>query len=461
MASKKKVQEINFGLFQKQLTALQALSNPEVREVCYGGAAGGGKSVIGCVWILSLCIKYPGIRCLIGRHQLSDLKKTTILTLFEVLNDKWKINPKLYNYNQQDHILKFNNGSEILFVDLAHKPSDPQYTRLGGIECTAIFVDEANQISIKAYNILKSRIRFKLEEFKLTPKILITCNPNRGWIYEMFYKLYASECLPSERLFIPATVDDNITIGKQYIKQLESLDELSVRRLRYGDWNYTDELTLFDLDSIYSMFDSEREYDFTGSTEYYLSVDGARLGKDSSVLMVWENLNVVEIHTIGSSTVDVLLNKVKELQLIHNIPTGNIVADSDGNGSWVDFLPGCYKFVNNASAINQENYKNVRAQLYYLLAKQVNERKIKVYSNNLEIKNLLASDLINIKAKNIDKDLKRQIVSKEEIKKVNGGRSTDYSDAMMMRMIYLIKPTDSKVQPSYEYLTRVGTFRKR
>lgn len=459
---KQKVQNVEFTLNAKQTIAFKSLNDRNITEVCYGGGAGSGKSMLGCAWILGLAINNPGTRYLIGRHQLNVLKTTTLKTLLEILQQKWKVNPKFYKFNQQDFILTFANGSEILFKELAHKQSDSDYSRFGGLELTAAFIDEANQISFQAYNIIKSRIRYKLSEFNLTPKILITCNPNRGWIYENFFRPYENNSLPSDRVFIPALVQDNPDIDSSYIPTLEKLDEISKQRLLYGNWNFTDDLTLFDLDAVYSLYEGEREYDFSGQTEYYLSVDGARLGKDSSVIMVWQNMNVIDCITLKGTTVDIPLEKVKHLQLIHNVPVQNIVIDSDGNGSWADFLPGCYKFVNNASAINGENYRNVRAQLYYLLAKNVNERRIKFYPTNLEYKNLLTQDLMNIKAKNIDRDMKRQIISKEEIKQANGGRSTDFSDAMMMRMIYELKETKTgSTPPSYEYLVRVHSLKRK
>ena len=54
------------------------LASPE-KEVLYGGAAGGGKSYLGCCFIIYLCTEYDGVRCLIGRSKLDTLKKTTIL----------------------------------------------------------------------------------------------------------------------------------------------------------------------------------------------------------------------------------------------------------------------------------------------------------------------------------------------------------------------------------------------
>ena len=66
----------------KQTQALDFLEDKNTREVIYGGGAGGGKSYLGCYWILKNCYKYPGTRWLIGRSKGKTLKETTLKSLF-------------------------------------------------------------------------------------------------------------------------------------------------------------------------------------------------------------------------------------------------------------------------------------------------------------------------------------------------------------------------------------------
>jgi hypothetical protein len=55
------------------------------------------------------------------------------------------------------------------------------------------------------------------------------------------------------------------------------------------------------------------------------------------------------------------------------------------------------------------------------------------------MKDLIVSDLEQMKQKDADKDCPLRVITKEELKD-NLGRSTDYGDAIMMRMFFEVKP---------------------
>jgi phage terminase large subunit len=217
---------VDIKLTKKQSQAWRLLMDDITNEVLYGGSAGAGKSFIGCLWITTLCLKYKGIRCLIGRTVLTQLKMTTLNTLFETLQSMNLKSGEHYTYNGQSNVITFQNGSEIILKDLQYQPSDPNFDSLGGLELTAVFVDEAAQISQLAYNILKSRIRFKLNEYKLQPKILMTCNPGQVWLKKVFYLPYIQDSLPDNMKFVPALPMDNPHLPASYIEMLKTLPSL-------------------------------------------------------------------------------------------------------------------------------------------------------------------------------------------------------------------------------------------
>jgi len=95
---------------------------------------------------------------------------------------------------------------------LYHYPSDPDYDELGSLEVTDAFVDECSQVTRKAKDILKVRIRFKLDEFNLIPKILFATNPTKNWAYEQFYLPAQKGELPTYRKFVQAFAGTTPTI---------------------------------------------------------------------------------------------------------------------------------------------------------------------------------------------------------------------------------------------------------
>ena len=119
--------KINWTPSKKQKIALDILFDRETTEFFYGGGAGGGKSYIGCIWLILSCLKYQGSRWLMGRAVLKSLKESTLLTFFMICNE-WGLKKNIhYKYNSIEGIIRFFNGSEIYLKDLFAYPSDPEF----------------------------------------------------------------------------------------------------------------------------------------------------------------------------------------------------------------------------------------------------------------------------------------------------------------------------------------------
>jgi len=416
-------------LTKKQTRANKLLKQPEIREVLFGGSAGGGKSFYGCVWIIHNCIKYQGSRWLIGRSKLKNLKQTTLRTFFEVAAAMGMENEVHFTYNSQSSEITFSNGSEVILKDLFLYPSDPNFDSLGSLELTGAFIDEVNQISKKAKDIVKSRIRFKLEEFGLTPKLFMSCNPARNWVYEEFYKPWKEGKLLKYRAFIPALATDNPNISPLYLENLAQLDEVDRQRLLEGNWEYSEEGMLMDFDQVINMFKSE-PYEETRDARY-MTIDVAREGKDKTVIFIWEGLNIIH-HVVEDKSNILHLSKTIN-QLEREWRVSYTIADEDGVGGGVVDVAGVDGFRGGSSAVMKENYMNLRTQCYHYLSK--NLKHIGIYSYTQEIKDALSQELAQIKRVDIGKDGKYRINSKDDIKE-RIGRSPDYADAIMMRMYY-------------------------
>ena len=440
---------IDINLTKKQSIAWKLLFDDKTNEILYGGSAGAGKSWLGCLWIVTICLRHEGVRCLIGRTVLQQLKLTTLNTLFETLQAMGLKSGDHYTYNGQSNVITFFNKSEIVLKDLAYQPSDPNYDSLGGLELTAVFVDEAAQIPQLAYNILKSRIRFKLNEFNLIPKILMTCNPGQVWLKKVFYLPYNDNTLEPNKAFVPALPLDNPHLPASYIEMLKSLPPGQRRRLLEGDWNYEMEAdSLFDFDDISaSIFKHSPKAD----DKKYISVDVARFGTDRSVACVWVGLTIVEVLVYTKLSTVELSSEIRNLIAKYGVHPGQVIVDSDGVGGGVsDQLRGT-NFVNNAKALHNQNFANLKSQCYVKLSELFKEGRISINVLDTSLVDDLTQELLAVKLKDVDKDNKVQVGSKDDMKKVLG-KSPDISDALMMRMYYEIKNLKATGRYSMAYI---------
>jgi phage terminase large subunit len=422
--------EYNFKPLTRQSEALKFLSvDSDVETILYGGAAGGGKTMLGCMWQILRRLKYPGTRSLIGRAKLDTLKKTTMATFFQVANEIGLKAGEDFIYNQQSHIIKFSNGSEIILADLFLYPSDPMMTDLGGLEVTDVFIDEATEITEKAYSIVSSRIRYKLNEFGLKPKILLTCNPSKGWIYNQFYLPYKNQNLPEHRAFVQALPGDNIHLPDSYVTSLTRLPEADRKRLLEGDWefdNSSDRLYMYD-----ELMRCFREPMNVG--EGYITADIARLGKDRTVLCVWKGLSCIDIVVLRQKRQDEVKAEIQRLMNQHGIRLSNVLADADGvGGGLVDSLR-CREFMNGSKAVRGNQYMNLKADCYFRLGELIDKNEITL---PIKWQEDIVKELELIRRVDPDKEGKLRVTSKDTISQRTGGISPDIADAIMMRAFF-------------------------
>ena len=417
----------------KQTKALDILEDKKTTELVFGGGAGGGKSIIGVYWLTKCCLKYPGTRWVMGRSKLKTLKETTLNSFFEVCRMQGLKADVHYKYNGQSGTIHFLNGSEIILKDLFLYPSDPHFDSLGSLEITGAFVDECNQIVHKAWNVLKSRIRYKLKENNLIPKIFGSCNPSKGWVFQEFYKPQENGNIRDGRKFVQSLVTDNPHISPHYIDSLRTLDKVSQERLLKGNWHYDDSAdALIEYDAMHDYFSN----DFVPEGQIFITADIARKGKDKTVIRVWSGFRVIHREALRKAEITESAMTIRNLATGYGIPMSNVVVDEDGVGGGVKDILKCKGFVNNSSAVEvqgkKENYANLKAQCSFRMAKRINNRELYEVCEDADLRTTIIEEMEQVRQKDIDKDGKLNVIPKDEIKNLLG-RSPDEWDSIMMR----------------------------
>ncbi len=432
MNQTKKINKINFAPTYKQFKALELLDDNVTTELLYGGSVSSGKSRIACYWLILNCLKYPGARYLLGRARLLNLKRTTLKTFFDITKE-WGIDNQ-FTFNRQDNVIKWANGSEIILMDLFQYPSDFDFVKLGSMELTGAVIDEGGEVSEKAYRILKTRLRYKLKEFKLIPKLFICSNPSKNWLYSIFYQPSIDGTLPEYRQFIQALPTDNKYNSQDYLDSLtpESLGMGVYKMLMLGDWDYANsDYDLFDHASLLNCF-----YINSNKTNLtrYITIDPASSGKDATVITLWFGYDCIRILELEKNDTTQIVSKVKELMSQNNVAIGNVIVDRVGIGVGVfDGLKGCKGFVANAVPFDKQPYTNLKSQLYYRFAQMISNGEI-----GIKDKTFLDDICIQLEAHkryNVEADKKAEVTPKSIVKQMIG-RSPDFADALSMRMYF-------------------------
>lgn len=434
---------------EKQEQALTLLTSNQVKELGYGGAAGGAKSWTGCVWLAFMCLIYPETRWFIGREELKRLRESTLITWFKVCRHYGIEKDVVWKYNGQDHYIQFDNGSRIDLLELKYLPSDPLFERYGSIEYTGGWVEECGEISQMAYDTLKSRCGRQLNDrYVIKPTIYATFNPKKNFVYNYYYKRWRDGTLPDHIKFIKALLYDNPHRETEYEQQLKDLnDKAQKERLLLGNFEYDDDPSaLCDYDKILDLFSNNFE-NLKG--QKYITADVARLGSDKIVIGLWEGW-VVKIKTYSKKLITESYQYIEAIRQENNVPLGNVIADEDGVGGGLVDLMRCKGFVNGSKALDGENYDNLQAQCAFKLAERINQNGMFIDGVDSKTQEDIVEELEQLKQKNVDSDGKKGIIGKDVVKSLIG-RSPDYRDMLLMRMWFDLKSNRSSGKWDYSF----------
>ena len=437
-ATKNKV-EIDWRYHRRQTEALQTLDEmrdiPELAELLYGGAKGGGKSVVGVRWAYKMCrwiIDEYGLEPrekpipvgYLGRMQWSDFSKTTLETWFE------QIPPELYEYKEQkkeiwiDHTVKLVLGGFDKREDIK---------KFNSAEYGFAFVDQVEEIPQTHIGTLKATMRRKINNRDLPYVILYTANPAQCWLKKEFVHAKTTK----RKKFIQALPSDNIYLTKSYLDTLQKSfghrKELLDAYL-HGSWDALEGSDIIIKDLWIRQAQARKFFVAKNKKKRLVVADIARYGDDETVIHYMENTKRVDEEIYGQKDLYYTADRIEFMCHQHKSKDGQLPAicvDEDGvGGGVVDILRRKgYTVIgidSAAKADDPEKFYNVRAEMWWTAGK--------MYSDGDVEKDDMAPD------DELDRQLTtptykfcngRIIVEpKEEVKKRVGG--ADRADARVM-----------------------------
>lgn len=374
-----------------------------------------------------------------GRNNISDAKQSFFITFGKVAKEHG-----VTSFKYGDHGIRFNNGSEIVLLDLTFYPQkDPLFERFGSKEFTGGWIEEAGEVDFGAFDTLRTRVgRHLNKEFGIPPKILLTFNPKRNWLYRIVYNPWRKGTLDSKWKFVQSLPKDNPYLTEEYLENLHSIrDHARRERLLHGNWDYDDSPDiLIPYENIQASFTADHNAE--NHARKFITCDVAMQGSDKLVVGVWFGFVLVDVEEMPKSGGREVISLVKRKMSQHGIPAPRVGYDSDGVGAFIGgkggFIPGA-RAINNGSrplrykGKEEPNYHNLKTQLEYHCAQNFNEGRywLKAISSP-DLQEYVSAELNQIRSRDSDKEGKVRTKRKEDRKR-DLGRSPDYADMIVMR----------------------------
>lgn len=202
------------------------------RHVGYGGARGGGKSWAMRRKFVLLALKYPGLKLLILRRTLPELRENHVMPLLGELTGFAK-------YNDQEKAFTFPNGSRI---KLGYCDNERDVFQYQGQEYDVIGMEEATHFTDTMRDFFTTCNRSTRTDFK--PRMYYTSNPGgigHAWFKRLFIdREYVNKERAEDYVFIPAKVYDNKVLmdsNPEYVESLENLPEDMREAHLHGNWD--------------------------------------------------------------------------------------------------------------------------------------------------------------------------------------------------------------------------------
>lgn len=407
----------------------------------FGGAKGGGKSYLLCLWVFVWVYhlitffgikkpKHPIPLGFIGRKRAVDFNDTTFETFKRVVPEH------MYRVNTQE--------KEIIFIEEGHETAKIMYgglddqkdiNKFNSAEFCFIAIDQAEETLRSEVAVLQGSLRFSING-KIPPyKQLYTANPSEGWLKEDY--ILGNR---AGSVFIPALPDDNPYLPSDYKNTLRNAfghDPNLLKAYLEGDWDAFSNLdnvvfkpNWFKL-CLVAADEADPEID-----PKVVAVDVAtKHGENETVLVKRTGNTINEILVWKGLTSPQSALRIK--QEYEKFGAQVLVIDSDGYGEGIaDIVVSLGIAVTEfhggiaSKAVDERRFRNLRAQFYVFTARMIEKGLICLQPLNSGMYEKLKNQACAVRFKPIDPQNRMQIESKEDMM-ARGIKSPDVCDAIV------------------------------
>lgn len=393
--------DVKYHLTHKQDTAFEYLTNAETCSILYGGAKGGGKSMLLCLWAYywsKHLIEFFGIEKIshplpigfIGRKRGIDFGDTTFET--------WKriIPSQSYHVKEQAKEIIIEDKVKLFFGGL-----DDQDTvnKFNSSEFAFFAIDQAEETGRMDLAVLQGSLRLKHNGKQPPYKQLFTANPAECWLKEDFITN------PKEGLhYVPALPSDNPHLPDNYMKTLEDafgFDPILLAAYKDGDWDALQPRQALITQTALGMLPRVPQDNFF--KRKIVACDPS-LGGDECVIYFMEDYEIKDEKYIQSNDTNIIGQDCCNMLTKHSCK--DFVNDSIGIGKGVgDYVKGAgftvHEIISSRTANDTVHFNSVRDEIWGHLSKCVKD-KILVYPKDEKLRQQVCAVKYKVGAKKFE-----------------------------------------------------------
>lgn len=216
----------------------QEFADSEAKFRLFGGAKGGGKSYAFRAEAVNQSMSRKGVRGLILRRTLSEIRENTILPI------ETEMPQGTYKHNENHKELTFFPTGSVLHYSYCKNLKDVK--QFQGVEYDFIGIEELTHWTYTEWFTLMGSLRSTKKGVR--PNFFASANPGgighkwvrRVFVHKKFEENEKGIFTPDQFDFIPARVWDNKILLENdptYLATLNAMPEHLRRALRDGDWN--------------------------------------------------------------------------------------------------------------------------------------------------------------------------------------------------------------------------------
>ena len=215
------------------------------------GAVRAGKSRPLVESALQDALRYPKGRFAIVRETRSSLRETTLRSFLVDANGWNSVDDPSGSYGlirdwrKSEYKATLQNGSEILFFGLDKAAGSDFSTKIGSMELSRIYIDEAIEVGRSNLRMLRTRLSYQPNG--CTPQIKIATNPGnpQHWIYQDFIKpiigarsIEDLDYLEKDNIFVGfMRTLENPYLSSEYIAEMVAMEGTPFyKRMVLGLW---------------------------------------------------------------------------------------------------------------------------------------------------------------------------------------------------------------------------------